>query len=155
MTRVELERLFRWDAWANRETLASLRAVEPPTDRGTRLLAHVVGAEWLWLSRLRDEPSPLAVWPSIGLAACAEELDELAREWSALFSRLSPPSLERIVAYTNSKGEPWTSRVEDILLQVPFHSERHRGQIAAEVRACGGEPAYTDYIEAARRGFVT
>ena len=54
----------------------------------------------------------------------------------------------------NSKGEPYTSSVEDILTHVVFHGAYHRGQIAAKMRESGLEPAYTDYIHAIRQGFV-
>jgi len=152
---VELaERLFRWDEWANRAALESIRTLAPPPERALGLMAHIAGASWLWLSRVEDEPSPLAVWPALGPARIAEELDAVSRAWAALLRRLPASTLSREIAYTNSKGEPWTSRLEDVLLHVSFHGERHRGQIAAEVRAAGGEPAYTDYIHAVRSGLV-
>ena len=53
--------------------------------------------------------------------------------------------------YTNSRGEAWTSTVEEILTHVVIHSAYHRGQIASDVRASGGVPAYTDYIHAVRQ----
>jgi uncharacterized damage-inducible protein DinB len=37
---------------------------------------------------------------------------------------------------------------------VVIHSAYHRGQIAADVRAAGHEPAYTDFIHATRTGRV-
>ena len=58
------------------------------------------------------------------------------------------------VAYRNSKGEPWTSTVGDILTHVVTHSAYHRGQVASELRAAGFEPAYTDFIHAVRQGFL-
>jgi uncharacterized damage-inducible protein DinB len=145
-------RLFAWDAWANAETLASLRAAEPAPESAIRTLAHVAGASWLWISRLEDEPSPLAVWPNLGVARIAEELDAAARAWAAYLARLTPASHARSISNTNSKGEPWTSRVEDVLLHVPYHGEHHRGQIATALRDAGAEPAYTDFIHAARSG---
>ncbi|HEY6147556.1 MAG TPA: DinB family protein [Thermoanaerobaculia bacterium] len=39
-------------------------------------------------------------------------------------------------------------------MHVVIHGGYHRGQIAAELRAAGFTPAYTDYIEAVRRGRV-
>jgi uncharacterized damage-inducible protein DinB len=63
-------------------------------------------------------------------------------------------SLRDNVKYRNSKGEPWSSRVEDILIHVLFHSAYHRGQIALQMRASGLTPAYTDFIHAVRQGFV-
>ena len=154
MTPRDLTRLLRWDAWANRETLSSLRAASRPPDRALHLMAHVVGASWLWLSRLEDEPSPLAVWPALPLASLGEELEGLDAAWDRYLARVTRESLARHVAYTNSKGERWTSREEDVLLHVAFHGEHHRGQIASALRAAGAEPAYTDYIHAVRRGFV-
>ncbi len=65
-----------------------------------------------------------------------------------------PGTLEGVVRYVNSAGEGWSSRVEDVLMQVILHGAYHRGQIAADLRAVGAEPAYTDFIEAARRGLL-
>jgi uncharacterized damage-inducible protein DinB len=36
--------------------------------------------------------------------------------------------------------------VEDVLLHVALHGSYHRGQIAAAVRAAGGEPVNTDFV---------
>jgi uncharacterized damage-inducible protein DinB len=69
-------------------------------------------------------------------------------------SRSGGSSISRRVAYTNSKGEEWTSGVEDILTHVTIHSAYHRGQIASDLRAAGHTPAYTDFIHAVRQGFV-
>jgi uncharacterized damage-inducible protein DinB len=41
-----------------------------------------------------------------------------------------------------------------MLVHTVLHSAYHRGQVAAEVRAAGGEPAYTDFIHAVRQGLV-
>ena len=60
-----LVRQLRYDAWANAETLASLRSTAPP--QALRWMAHIVGAERLWLGRLTGEPSPLAVWPELAV----------------------------------------------------------------------------------------
>jgi uncharacterized damage-inducible protein DinB len=35
-----------------------------------------------------------------------------------------------------------------------MHSSYHRGQIAADMRAAGVTPAFTDFIHAVRQGFV-
>ena len=58
------------------------------------------------------------------------------------------------ITYKNSKGEAWTSAVEDILVHVTTHSAYHRGQIAADLRAAGIQPPYTDYIHAVRQGLI-
>jgi uncharacterized damage-inducible protein DinB len=35
-----------------------------------------------------------------------------------------------------------------------MHSAYHRGQIAADMRAAGFEPVYTDFIHAVRQGYI-
>jgi uncharacterized damage-inducible protein DinB len=148
------QRLFAYDDWANRETLAAIAAAGSPPPRSLKLLAHIAGAERLWLGRLRRESRPAAVWPDLDVAGCREALDELARLWKEYLGALTPAGLDETVAYANSKGEPWTSSVEDILTHTVLHSSYHRGQIAADMRASGHAPAYTDYIHARRQGFV-
>jgi len=145
-------RLLRYDAWANAETVESVRRT--PSPQGLRWMAHIVGAEFLWLDRLTGSPSPLEVWPALDADACAARVEELARSWPDYLSRLGSAGLSDGVAYRNSKGELWTSTVADILTHVVIHSGYHRGQIAAAVREAGGVPAYTDFIHATRQGLV-
>jgi uncharacterized damage-inducible protein DinB len=68
--------------------------------------------------------------------------------------QLSSVTLSESVAYQNSQGETWTSTVQDILTHVVLHSAYHRGQIASQMRATGEQPAYTDFIHAARQGLI-
>ena len=147
-------RLFAYEEWANREALASLAAASPPSARSVKLLAHVAGASRLWLGRLRRAQDPAAVWPDLDLGECRAALEDLGRLWTAYLQELTPAGLEETVSYVNSNGEPWTSSVEDILTHVVLHSSYHRGQIAADTRASGHAPAYTDYIRARRQGFI-
>jgi uncharacterized damage-inducible protein DinB len=147
-----IRRLFEYDRWANRETLRSLRGADAPPERGVRRMAHLVGTEWLWLSRLRGERSTLAVWPALSLDDCGRELERLAAAWSKELETLSEGALSRRVSYVNSKGEIWENGAGDILLHAVMHSVYHRGQIASDLRDAGFEPAYTDFIEAVRRG---
>jgi uncharacterized damage-inducible protein DinB len=116
-------------------------------------MAHIVGAEWLWLARLRGEPSSLPVWPELDLETCGRRLAELSHQWPEyLDNHLG--ALNQPISYTNSKGEAWTSTIEEILTHVPIHSAYHRGQIASDLRESGMDPAYTDYIHAVREGHL-
>ena len=150
----ELRRLFAWNDWANRETLRSLESAGTPPDRARALLAHIVGSEWLWWTRLENREKRMAVWPDLPLERMREEIAALRSAWDEILRRPCKEEWSRRVEYVNSKGEPWTSSVSDVLNHIVTHSAYHRGQIAAEMRARGNEPAYTDFIEAVRRGFV-
>ena len=146
-----LRRLLAYDVWANRETLHSLKQSAPPRSR--RWLAHIVGAEYLWMARLRRRHETLSVWPELDVEACGERLEELSRLWPEYLDD-THDSFTQEVPYTNSKGEAWTNTVEQILTHVVIHSAYHRGQIASDVRASGGVPADTDYIHAVRQGLI-
>jgi uncharacterized damage-inducible protein DinB len=149
-----LERLFAYDAWANRETLASLEAARRPPGRAMARMAHVLGAEWLWLARLRGEGKSMAAWPDLTFSACCREAGRLESIWRAHLAGLTDEALSRSVRYVNNKGEPWESTAGDILIHVTMHSAYHRGQIASDLREAGFEPAYTDFIHAVRQGLV-
>ncbi len=147
------ERLLAYDEWANREVVARMRSAAPSA-RTLRLMNHVVAAELLWLARLERQPPPCAVWPEFALAECEEQVRALPRRWRDWFADLEPADLEGTIDYVNSKGARFTSRVGDVLTHVTLHSAYHRGQIAADVRAGGMDPAYTDFIHCARSGFI-
>lgn len=151
-------RMFAYDDWANRECLTAMRAANSISTDTVGRLAHILSAQRLWLERILKQSQSMPVWPSSTIDHCAVLADEMSVAWRNYLARVAnqfaPGSLEDKVEYRNSKGEPWSSRVEDILMHVLFHSAYHRGQIALQMRASGVVPAYTDYIHAVRQGFV-
>jgi len=156
MTLDTYRRLLTYDAWGNRAALASLRlSTQAPTSRACAITAHLIGAGRLWLDRLHGRPPSGDVWPSLSLDDCETGFRDLEEAWSRYLDGLEAAGLARTIAYTNSKGEPWESRVSDVLLHVALHGTYHRGQIATLVRQSGQTPAYTDFVEATRRGHVT
>jgi uncharacterized damage-inducible protein DinB len=148
-----LERLFAYDAWANAEAAASIRAAGAPAT-AVRLIAHVAAAERLWKVRLDAAPESVIVWPDWTVDEAEAEMRRLAAEWKELAARLGPSDGRRAVGYVNSKGERWTTAVDDILAHVLLHSSYHRGQVAYVLRAAGETPAYTDYAHCVRNGLV-
>ncbi len=149
-----LRRQFTYDEWANRQVLTGLKASASPQLRPLQLLAHILSAERLWLERLRKQPQSLPVWPDLTLHQCEGQIADVAPLWRDFLSQLPPVGLIETVVYKNTKGEPWTSTVEDIVTHVLLHSAYHRGQIASLVRASGEQPAYTDFIHAVRQGLI-
>jgi len=110
------------------------------------VFAHVAATEHLWYSRIRGTPTELAVWPDISVA----ESRAIAMRHADLFDEIVAGGgdvLDRIVSYRNSAGRDFRNSVRDIVIHVTMHGSYHRGQIARLVRASGGEPPYTDYIQ--------
>jgi uncharacterized damage-inducible protein DinB len=147
-------RMFAYDDWANRHCLSAMQAARLVSSATVGRMAHILSAEKLWLERLRHESQSLPVWPTTSIQDCLVLADDMARLWRDYLAPLHPATFNEKVEYRNSKGEPWSSRVEDVLTHVLMHSAYHRGQIALEMRAAGMEPAYTDFIHAVRQGFV-
>ena len=155
MTMLEhIHNLFSYDDWANREVLASLQALNAPPERSVKLLAHILSAERLWLERLLVHKQTSPVWPLSTLAQCELEIDQLPGLWKNYLTSLGEAGLARSLTYKNTKGESFSSQKQDILLHVVMHSAYHRGQIAADMRAAGFTPPYTDFIHAVRQGFL-
>jgi uncharacterized damage-inducible protein DinB len=149
-----LRRLFDYDAWANREVLAALKATAQPPARSVKFMAHILSAELLWLQRLQQQTQSLPVWPEFTLAECESHAAELALLWRNYLGHLTSAGLEKSIFYVNSKGERWASKRQDILLHVVMHAVYHRGQIATDMRAAGLTPSYTDFIHCVRQGLV-
>ena len=148
-----LRRQFAYNEWANREVLASLRMTAGPPAQ-LRLLAHILSAERLWLERIWKQPQSLSVWPEFSADQYEPQIAEMTSLWREYLNGLSAKQLSENISYKNSKGEPWSNTVEDILTHVLLHSAYHRGQIASQTRAAGETPAYTDFIHAVRQEFI-
>ena len=115
------------------------------------LFAHIAAAEHLWYSRVVGSTPAMAVWPDLS----ASESRAIAEQHADLFEQLvagaGESGLGRIVPYRNSEGRDFRNTVGDIVTHVTMHGSYHRGQIARLIRASGGDPPYTDYIQFIRR----
>jgi uncharacterized damage-inducible protein DinB len=145
-----MERFFAYDDWANREEVSRLRAMAAPPARAVRILAHIAATQWLWLQRMLGGTAP-PVWPEWALDECAAQFAALPAAWRDALPRIDR---DAVITYTNSLGETWSSRNDDVLHHVILHGAYHRGQIAILVRDAGETPAYTDFIHCTRAGLL-
>ena len=149
-----LRKEFVYNAWANQEVLAAIRASAAADTRSLELMAHILAAERVWLERLRQVPQSVAVWPKPDFAQCESEAEKLSREWYEYLELATAGDVSQAISYKNSKGESWTTAIVDVLTHVVIHSAYHRGQIASHMRSIGLTPAYTDFIHGVRQGLV-
>lgn len=127
--------------WANTRTLGMLRRTA--SEQGVAIFAHLLATETVWAARITGDAPPFPAWPAWTLEGCAEAIPIGVERWQGIVSRFDPA---RPIAYRNSQGEAFTSAEGDILLHVLAHGAYHRGQIAQNVQAAGGEIVDTDYI---------
>jgi uncharacterized damage-inducible protein DinB len=142
---------MRWADTLVADALAASKT-EPPTD-AVGLFAHIAAVEHLWYSRIHSVRAAHAVWPKLS----PNEARALAERHADLFEQLvneGDATLQRNVSYRNSAGRDFRNTVEEIVTHVTMHGSYHRGQIARIIRASGGDPPYTDYIQFMRRDQV-
>jgi uncharacterized damage-inducible protein DinB len=154
-------RLFDYERDSHARVLASLAGV-PEELRATEgyrkaagLLAHIVLARRLWLSRLgAGVAGPKNVtdfFPqNVALSDLAAQLEETQAAWTQYLAGLTDEAAARGFEYRSLDGARFRNTVEDILTQLFGHSLYHRGQIALLLRAIGAEPAATDFVYWAR-----
>lgn len=142
---MEFAKLFAYDEWANGQALETALG----NAKAIRLMSHIVAAQVLWLERMERRPQSTPVWPEWDADECRARMGTTA---VAIAKFAAAADLDAQFSYTTSKGDLFTTRVEDALMHVVMHGVYHRGQVAAAVRAAGGEPAYTDFVQAVRTG---
>lgn len=141
-----LEKHFEYDYWANTQWLDFANSGQYGSDDMRRLLAHIVGAQQVWLARLRQRPvDHTLIWPNWSLEQTRGQLYNMHSKWADLLAAHAQ-KLDQRLAYKNSKGKDFITAVGDILMHVISHGAYHRGQIARACRLAGGYPVNTDYI---------
>jgi uncharacterized damage-inducible protein DinB len=152
-----INELYKYGWWANARSLeaASMVSLEDFTKeiggsflslRGT--LAHLYGAEWVWLERWRGT-SPSSLPSALDLP----DVETIRSRWERVergqrdfLEGLDPARLAEPLTYTNFQGERWTYSLWKILAHVVNHSSYHRGQVATLLRQLGKAPLSTDLL---------
>jgi uncharacterized damage-inducible protein DinB len=152
-----LNEMFRYNYWARDRQLHACAAVSEddftrpaggsfPSLRDT--LAHLVGAEWLWLERWKGRsPSALpqaSEFPTLALIEqhwSAVETDMM--EW---LGTVTEPGLLRLIVYRNLKGERWSYPLWRMMMHLVNHQTYHRGQVTALLRALGVAAPMVDFL---------
>lgn len=163
MTTGEARQLLAYDAWANglvfeavaessEDQLIHLVASSFPSVLAT--LAHVVGAEWVWLRRwLGENPAGFPDWVATpALADLRVRLSAIERERESFVAGLSDADLSRVVTYRNLAGRAFSDPLDGLIRHVVNHSTYHRGQVATQLRQLGVTPPSTDLIVFLRQG---
>ncbi|MGA2479134.1 MAG: DinB family protein [Spirochaetia bacterium] len=142
-----LARLMDHLCWADNAVLQNLGGPRHPAGKAMDYFAHVLAAEKLWIERIEGKaPAVVAVWPRLALADCASLAESNHATLKTILEAESAGGFTREISYARSTGERYTGTVGDILLHLAMHGSYHRGQVAAAVRAGGGEPVNTDFI---------
>lgn len=159
MTLNDIQHLFAYTEWANALALDAAETLTPEqltADRQIshgsilRTLAHMAGAEWIWLERWHGR-SPVAGAFDQWLA-CAN-VPELRTKWQpvvearqALLAGLNEEDLQRAVAFKLLNGSDNSLPLVQQMQHVVNHATLHRGQVVGMIRQLGIAPPATDLL---------
>jgi uncharacterized damage-inducible protein DinB len=149
--------LLVYTLWADRLFLSALNDVRPEDlvrDTGSSFpsvlatMAHILGAERTWLSRLSGQPSDRV--PGVADFPDRESLTAAWADTSAelefLLASLTAEQLHADLTWTNTRGETFTRPVWQPLLQLVNHATYHRGQVVTQLRQLGYRAPQSDLI---------
>jgi len=149
--------LYDYNSWANHRTLEASAALTPEQftremgssfSSARNTLAHIYGAEWIWLERWHGRatsglPSP-ADFPDI--ATVRRRFAEIDRNLVDYIASLTQDDLQRVVTFKNLAGVPYSQPLAPCLQHVVNHSTYHRGQVTTLLRQHGAKAVATDLI---------
>ena len=140
------QRLFAYENWANERIAECLQAMNQPDERALELLSHVLAAKITWLNRLNGISSFVPLWEKHDIIDCMLLLTQNNRAWEVFLKTLTDEKLNSVVTYTNTKGEAYSTQIQEILTHVINHSTYHRGQMVSSLKGKIPVLPVTDYI---------
>jgi len=160
MTRTpeDIAKLFAYGRWATARTLESVEALGPE-ELGRPVggsfgsvqstLAHLYGADWVWLERWngRSPASLPAAQEAADFAALRSKWEGVLEAHRVFVESLPPARLNEPLSYVNFAGKNLTYPLGEVLVHVANHGTYHRGQIATLLRQLGKTPVSTDYLD--------
>jgi uncharacterized damage-inducible protein DinB len=147
--------LYDFNAWANQRTLGACSEIAPeqftrdlgssfPSLRDT--LAHIYGAEWIWLERWHKRTPtsfPTAAdFPDF--ESIRKRLTEMDRALVEYVAELTADDVHRMTEFKTLAGVAYALPFWQYLQHVANHSTYHRGQVATMLRQLGAKPVGTD-----------
>jgi len=145
----DIRQLYDYNRWARQRiltvarTLASDDFIRPMGNSFSSIrdtLAHILGAEWIWLERWQGR-SPRALLD----AETFPTVPPLESRWEAVehnqmqsIEALTPQRLGEELAYINQKGQRYSYLLWQPLVHVINHSSYHRGQVTTLPGQFGG-----------------
>jgi uncharacterized damage-inducible protein DinB len=149
--------LYEYNAWANSRSLEAcatlsheqfLQDMKSSFASVRDTLAHIYGAEFVWLERWNSRtPVPLPTPADFAdFESLRDRLTELDLTLIAFISGLRPETLARNLDYKLISGKAQSGPLGPMLQHLANHSTYHRGQVATLLRQLGAKGLSTDLI---------
>ena len=157
LSKDDLGRLLEYTVWANHRLMrpvATLSVAEFKRDLGSSYggirgtLAHIMGAEWIWLERFKGvSPTRLLDEAEFGnVVALRDHWKTIEDHRAAWFNSLRGPDVAGLVHYKNIAGQEFSAPLWQLVQHVTNHSSYHRGQVVTLLRQLGAKAVSTDMV---------
>jgi uncharacterized damage-inducible protein DinB len=158
----EAQYFFDYNCWANTRILDAVERLPPalysspaPLTFGSLhgTLLHVLVAEQVWRSRVRDGislPKLLDKNDVPDLETLKTRLAEEERMWRGFLSDIADDRMAADVAYRTTEGKDFRTPLWQIVLHVVNHGTQFRGEAAAFLTQEGSSPGDLDFIHYVR-----
>ncbi len=157
MSPEDMRQLYDYNAWANRRAMEAAAALTPEqftkplgssfsSVRDT--LAHLYGAEWIWLERFQGR-SPASLPDASQFASLASLRERWLEQETHLlgFVRgLTQADLDRVMEYKTLKFGVYRNSLWQSMQHLVNHGTYHRGQVTTLLRQLGAQPILTDLM---------
>lgn len=158
MSKIELLRhLYAYNEWADNKLLAVAGAVPDDvlnrehTSFGSVMgtLAHIAGAQEIWLARWVHGKNPSAIAEVQQAKTLAAVKEAYARSHAALreyVAGLIEQDVNRTLYYQNSAGDPYSRVLWQLMVHAANHGTHHRAEAAASLSHLGHSPGDLDFV---------
>jgi len=157
MSPQEIQLLYDYNDWANRRSLSAAgklsreQFLQPLGNSFSSIrdtLAHIYGAEVLWLERFHGRsPSALpsaADFPDI--ATLQDTWVKHSRQLIAFVQGLTQADLDREMEYKTLRFGIYRNPLWQSMQHLVNHGTYHRGQVTTLLRQLGAQPILTDLM---------
>ncbi len=117
-------------------------------------LAHLLGAEWVWLERWlgRTPRALLAADDFPTLAKVEDRWRRVELDMRDYLAQIDEEKLAQPFTYVNLKGQTWTYPLWRTLYHLTNHQSYHRGQVTTLLRQLGAQAPEVDFLVALDEG---
>jgi len=144
-------RLLHYDRYANLRILAVLVETEDHV-KAEQLLAHLLTAQQVWLGRcIGKSPHITTLWPDWKADTFEQMINENHEQWLTYLESLNNDDFKQVIQYKNLQGDPFETKLADILAHLFNHGTHHRAQAGQHLKLAGTDLPNTDYILFARQ----
>ena len=157
LSKDDLGRLLEYTVWANHRIMrpvATLTVDEFKRDLGSSYgglrgtLAHMMGAEWLWLERWKGVSPPAlpdeSEFPTI--VALRDRWTLVEEHRAAWFAGLKESAVAETIRYQSTEGKAFEAPLWQLVQHVVNHATYHRGQITTLLRLLKAKTVGTDLV---------